>query len=869
MVDKLARYRSMRDFGQTAEPDSAAKTKPSKRLRFVIQKHAATRLHYDFRLELDGVFLSWAVTRGPSLDPADKRLAVQTEDHPLDYGDFEGTIPKGQYGGGTVMLWDRGYWEPEGDPKAMLTSGDLKFTLDGARLKGSYVLVRMKRRGNETRDNWLLIKHRDGWAVETDGGKLVEEELTSVASGRGIDDIAAGKGKGPTTFMTAKGRTTGKGVWNSNMSERKAEKPAPPLKTAPAPKLKAAGVPEFVAPQLAKSVERPPPGAGWGHEIKFDGYRLQLRVEKGKATLKTRKGLDWSAKFAAIAKDAAALPDGIYDGEACALDAHGSPDFPALQAALSDGRTDDLIFFAFDALFLAGEDLRELALRERKLRLAAVIKAAGKALERRIRYVDHFETAGDAVLQSACRMSLEGIVSKRLDAPYRSDRGDAWVKSKCRAGHEVVIGGWTGETGQLRSLLVGVNRDGKLIYTGRVGTGFGADKVRRVLPKLEKVESKTSPFSGPGAPRKEANVHWAAPELVAEIEFAGFTTSGMVRQGAFKGLRDDKPAREVEAETPQPVDKAELARPKLAASAKAGPPVVMGVTLSSPDKALWPDDGHGKPITKLELAQYLEAVGPWMMQHIKGRPCSIIRTPDGIGGERFFQRHAGKGSSALLNEVQVFGDHKPYLQIDRVEALAALAQISAVEFHPWNCQPGQPEVPGRLVFDLDPDEDISFDRVIEAAKEVKARLEALGLVAFCKTTGGKGLHVVTPLLGGKGKTDWPTAKTFAQNVCLAIAADQPDRYVVNMSKAKRVGRIFLDYLRNDRLSTAAAPLSPRARPLAPVSFPLNWNQVKKGLDPKAWTIRTTPSLLKKTKAWADYCDAERPLVDAIKKLKTI
>ncbi|MBU1375353.1 MAG: DNA ligase D [Alphaproteobacteria bacterium] len=866
MADKLARYRSMRDFGKTAEPDSAAKTKASKRLRFVIQKHAATRLHYDFRLELDGVFLSWAVTRGPSLDPADKRLAVQTEDHPLDYGDFEGTIPKGEYGGGTVLLWDRGYWEPEGDPKAMLKTGDLKFTLDGERLKGSYVLVRMKRRGNEKRDNWLLIKHRDGWAVEADGGKLVEVETTSVASGRGLDDIAAGKGKGPSKFMTGKGRATAKDVWRSDHPEPEA-KPAAPLKAAPAPKLKATALPGFVSPQLAKPVDRPPPGAGWGHEIKFDGYRLQLRVEKGQATLRTRKGLDWTPKFKAIAKDATALPDGIYDGEACALDAGGSPDFPALQAALSDGRTDDLIFFAFDALFLAGEDLRELALRERKVRLAAVIKAAGKALERRIRYVDHFEAAGDAVLQSACRMSLEGIVSKRLDAPYRSDRGDAWVKSKCRAGHEVVIGGWTGEAGQLRSLLVGVHRDGKLIYVGRVGTGFGRDKVARVLPKLEKVASAKSPFSGPGAPHKEANVHWAKPELVAEIEFAGFTGSGMVRQGAFKGLRDDKPAREVEAETPQPVDKAELAKPKPAA--KAGPPVVMGVTLSSPDKALWPDDGAGQPVTKLELAQYLEAVGPWMMQHIKGRPCSIIRTPDGLGGERFFQRHAGKGSSALLTEVEVAGDHAAYLQIDRVEALAALAQISAVEFHPWNCQPGQPEVPGRLVFDLDPDEDIPFDRVIEAAKEVKSRLEALGLVAFCKTTGGKGLHVVTPLKDGKGKMDWKTAKQFAQDVCLAIAADQPDRYVVNMSKAKRVGRIFLDYLRNDRLSTAVAPLSPRARPLAPVSFPLTWGQVKPGLDPKAWTIRTAPALLKKTKAWAEYCDAERPLADAIKRLKTI
>ncbi|MBL8772767.1 MAG: DNA ligase D [Phenylobacterium sp.] len=879
MADKLARYRSMRDFSKTSEPASADRTTASKRLRFVVQKHAATRLHYDFRLELDGVFLSWAVTKGPSLNPADRRLAVQTEDHPLDYGDFEGTIPKGEYGGGTVMLWDRGYWTPEGDPRAGLRKGDLKFTLDGERMKGSWVLVRMKRRERETRDNWLLIKHHDGWSVDAHGEALVEAETDSVASGRPMEAIAEGKGKGPSRFMTGKGRASGKDVWRSNRADDTPPEAAP-AKTAPAkaPKAKAAkakatpgrraaALPGFVPPQLATPAARPPQGAGWAHEIKFDGYRLQLRVEAGRATLKTRKGLDWTAKFREIAADAAGLPDGIYDGEACALDHNGSPDFPALQAALSDGKTQDLIFFAFDALFLDGEDLRERPLSERKARLAATLAAAGRTPARRIRYVDHFETAGDAVLQSACRMSLEGIVSKKLDAPYRSDRTGAWQKSKCRAGHEVVIGGWTGEPGQLRSLLVGVHRGDKLVYVGRVGTGFGRDKVARVLPRLEAVAADRSPFSGPGAPRKAGDINWAKPDLVAEIEFAGFTADGNVRQGAFKGLREDKPAREVEAEPPEPVAEAELATPAPRKTSAAAGNVVLGVTISSPDKALWPDDGKGRPVTKLDLARYLEAVGPWMMPHLKGRPCSIVRTPDGIGAERFFQRHAGKGSSALISEVQVFGDHKPYLQADRLEALIALAQIAATEFHPWNCQPFQPEVPGRLVFDLDPDEDIPFERVIEAAREVRERLEAVGLAAFCKTTGGKGLHVVTPLADGKGKTDWKIAKAFAQDICLAIAADAPDRYVVNMSKARRKGRIFLDYLRNDRMATAVAPLSPRARPLAPVSFPLTWTQVKKGLDPKAWTIRTAPAALAKTKAWADYFDAERPLADAIRRLK--
>lgn len=886
---KLSRYRAKRDFSKTAEPEGAEKTKPSNRLRFVVQKHAASRLHYDFRLELDGVFKSWAVTRGPSLDPHDRRLAVEVEDHPLDYGDFEGTIPKGQYGGGTVMLWDRGYWAPEPgtDAHEGLKKGDLKIVLEGERLKGGFVLVRMKRREGEKTDSWLLIKHHDGYAVEGDGERLTAEETTSVASGRSMEEIAAGEGKGPKPFMTGgRARASAKAVWSSKGADAKDDPPpAPaPLRAAPAPRLKkAAALPGFVPPQLAKSVDRPPPGGGWAHEIKFDGYRLQLRVEDGAATLKTRAGLDWTAKFAEIGRDAEILPDCLVDGEACAMNADGAPDFPALQAALSDGDSSELVFFAFDLLFADGVDLRGLPLRERKARLQALLAKAGRKLGPRIRYVDHFETDGQAVLQSACRMSLEGIVSKRLDAAYRSDRSDSWLKVKCRAGHEVVIGGWTGEAGQLRSLLVGVNKDGQLVHVGRVGTGFGRERVAQMLPRLQRLETDRSPFTGPGAPRKAADVHWAKPELVAEIEFAGFTGGGQIRQGAFKGLRDDKAAVDVVAENPAPVEEVDLPHPEpaapsgaktaKAASTHAAKPktrdnVVMGVAISNPDKALWPDAGDGRPVTKLDLARYLEAVGPWMIRHVKGRPCSIVRTPDGVFGEqRFFQRHAGKGSSPLLTEVKVFGDHEAYLQADSVEALVALGQVAAVEFHPWNCQPFQPEVPGRLVFDLDPDEGLDFERVIEGALAVKARLEALGLVAFCKTTGGKGLHVVTPLLDGKGKMDWPTAKTFAQDVCLAIAADQPDRYVVNMAKARRVGRIFLDYLRNDRLSTAVAPLSPRARAGAPVSFPLTWSQVKPGLDPKAFTVRTAPALLKKTKAWADYCDAERPLAGAISKLK--
>ena len=864
----LAKYQAMRDFAVTAEPSGKDKVAPSQRLRFVIQKHEATRLHYDFRLEWDGTFHSWAVTRGPSLDPGEKRLAVEVEDHPLDYGDFEGTIPKGQYGGGTVMLWDRGFWEPEGDIARMFAKGDLKFTLDGGKLQGSWVLVRMRhdrnaRGGKSARNNWLLIKHQDKFAKAGDGENILKKDH-SVASGRAMKSIAAGTGKQPKPFMRA-APFKADAVWQSKGSRNdpggtkrgvRENTSAADDAIAPGAKArKATALPRFIEPQLCRLVDQPPAGADWVHEVKFDGYRMQLRIEDGKATLRTRKGLDWTAKFAAIAKAAAKLPDGLIDGEICALDHNGAPDFAALQAALSDGKTEPLIFFAFDLLFADGEDLRPLPLSARKLRLEALLKKRDAYL----RFVEHFTSGGEAVLQSACRMNLEGIISKRLQAPYRSGRSDDWTKAKCRAGHEVVIGGWSTTAGKFRSLLVGVHRGDHLIYVGRVGTGYAAAKVKTLLPRLKAMAAKQNPFTGKGAPRAEPGVHWLKPELVAEIEFAGWTGDGMVRQAAFKGLRADKAAADVEAETPKKT--VALAAPKAAKGGGKTAHVVMQQPISHPDKALWPDAGDGEPVTKLELARYYEAVGDWMLPHIKGRPCSLVRAPDGITGEQhFFQRHAGAGQSSLFTQVKVSGDAKPYLQIDRVEALIAAAQAGALELHPWNCAPGKPEEPGRFVFDLDPAPDLQFDDVIVAAKAVKERLDALGFIAFCKTTGGKGLHVVTPFKANG--LDWKAAKAMAREICARMAADEPDKYLVNMSKQKRKGRIFLDYLRNDRMATAVAPLSPRARPGATVSMPLTWAQVKKGLDPKAFTVRTAPKLLAKSTAWKDY-DSALPDLKAI------
>ncbi len=637
-------------------------------------------------------------------------------------------------------------------------------------------------------------------------------------------------------------------------------------------------MPPFAEPQLARLVSSPPSGAGWAHEIKLDGYRMQLRVEGGKARFRTRKGLDWSERFSEIVRDAARFPNCIIDGEVCALNEDGVPDFGRLQVALSEEKTDHLVFYVFDLLFLDGNDLRNQPLRARKDVLKQLLKSA--RAPGRFHYIEHFTTSGEAMLRSACQMGLEGIISKRLEAPYSSGRGDLWVKSKCRGGQEIVIGGWWGDMNKLRSLLVGYYNGGKLTYAGNVGTGFNSVNVPPLLKALRPLRRPTTPFQAGAKPPRAHEVMWVEPKLVAEIEFAGFTHDGNVRQAAFKGLREDKSAKSVVRESAaKPPAESKVREEEAEVKKKKMPPVITignapkdgavvgGVTITHPQKPMWPAAGKMRIVTKLELAEYYEAVAHLMMPHIAGIPISMVRAPDGINGEKFFQRHMLPGVKEA-EPVHVSGDRKPYLAISNEKGLLQLAQVSVLEIHPWGCKAGAPATPARLIFDLDPEEGLDFTRVIEAAKELRERLEALGITAFVKTTGGKGLHVACAIKGTpKSPIAWPEAKEFSRQVCLKMAKDNPARYTINMAKKQRGGRIFLDYLRNDRMATAVGAWSPRAREGATISLPITWAQVKSGLDPKAFNLLTAGQLIKKGDPWKDIDKSAVVLDAAIKKLE--
>jgi bifunctional non-homologous end joining protein LigD len=831
----LEQYKAKRDFRITSEPSGKgrlAKSKSSGR-QFVVHKHDATRLHYDLRLEHDGVLWSWAVTRGPSLDPSEKRLAVHVEDHPLDYAAFEGVIPEGQYGAGPVIVWDQGTWEPEGDAAAGMKKGHLRFELKGNKLKGAWHLVRLRPRPGEKRENWLLIKSQDDFASTK--SDILADAPQSVKSGLTVEEVAGGRRKAPATARTEKRRTR----------EKKPGRPPGKL-------------PDFVPPCLARLESAPPLGDEWLHEVKFDGYRIQAAIAGDAVRLRTRTGLDWTDRFGKSIPSALARLDcdtALIDGEIVVLGEGGVSVFSLLQLDLSEGRTSRMLFYVFDLLHLNGSDITDEPLLDRKEKLRELLRGADERGP--VRFSEHFSEPSKVVLEHACRMGLEGVVSKRAAAPYRSGRGHDWIKSKCTMRQEFVIAGYVPSDKAargLRSLLVGYREDERLKPAGRVGTGFSTRSIRTLKEKLDGLRTDKAPYEG--AAGRERNVIWVEPELVAEIEFRSWTRGGSIRHASFQGLREDKPAEEVVMEKPEPGRKAArvTGERKDPGRPRPGKRPETIVTLSSPDKELWPDED----ITKADLLDHYAAVWPRMERFVVNRPLALVRAPDGIQGQRFFQKHASPGMHKAVGMMHDPEDGEELLFIEDFDGLAGLVQLGVVEVHIWGSTIDRIEQPDQIVFDLDPDEGLGIEHVRRAALEVKERLDELGLPNVVKTSGGKGFHAIVPL---EPKADWVAVKSFAHDFAHALAEAAPERYTATLSKKARKGRIFIDYLRNGRGSTTVAPYSSRAKRGATVSMPITWDMVAKGAGPGDYTIGSakTKARLKAADPWADFFERGKAL----------
>ena len=797
-------YNAKRDFTKTREPKG--RTVKAKGDSFVVQKHDASRLHYDFRLELDGVLLSWAVPKGPSLDPGENRLAMRTEDHPLDYGDFEGTIPKGEYGGGTVMLWDRGRWipDPRKDPSKTIAEGHLHFTLEGERMKGEWVMFRLKPKPGEKAEPWMLKKVTDDFARPDEGEALVDDCTTSVTTGRTMAEIAAGTD-----------------VWRSNRGGQKGGRQKRKAGVAP---------PRFQAPQLATLVDEVPSGAGWLHEYKYDGYRLLVATAGGAATAFTRKGNDWSDKFRGIVKAAGSLPAGcLIDGEAVALGKDGKPDFQLLQASLKGGSA-DLAFYAFDLLVDRGEDITKLPNIERKDRLASLLKAAGHP----ILYGDHVIGQGDALFDAICKAGGEGVISKKASAPYSGSRGRNWLKVKCIQRQEFIIVGWQDSDKRrgFRSLHLAVREKGELRYVGKVGTGFNDKMILDMSERMRPLEVDKPPLEVPKSARRGS--HWIEPKLVGEVSFTEFTDEGILRHPSFYALREDKSAREVVREVPKHLTEKEDEddRP----SAKD-----FGIEISSADRVIYAKDG----ITKGELADYYAAVAPLIMVDAAKRPMTLIRFPQGTSEKGFFQKHDTGSFGPHVKRIPILekdGGTEDYLYFDSIKGLLACVQMGTIEFHGWGSKVRKVEHPDRLVFDLDPDVGLDFKDVREAAVRIRDVLKELKLESFPLLTGGKGIHVVVPL---DATANWSAVKSFAERFARAAEEIEPTRFTANIRKAQRKGRIFLDWLRNQRGATAVLPYSARGREGAPVAAPVAWEELDRYDSGAHFCIRDADELLER------------------------
>jgi bifunctional non-homologous end joining protein LigD len=904
-------YRKKRQFGVTPEP--RGRKGASGGNGYVIQKHAARRLHYDLRLELDGVMKSWAVTRGPSLDPGEKRLAVHVEDHPVEYNSFEGTIPAGEYGGGTVMIWDRGTWTPDGDPHKGYAKGHLSFELHGEKLHGHWHLVRMHGRPNERRDNWLLIKAKDEDARSPRDKDILDEKSRSVVSGRTIEEIAGGRGRkrvwhsnrdaggkdtgnekmsGPQSQRSfreelraqaqlkaaakslsrskAAAKTTGAGHAKSAKSKSKV-KPATTavaLKKSAGPPAseKRAKLPDFVPPSLATLSDTPPSGAKWIHEIKLDGYRIEARLDHGRVRLFTRNRHDWTHRFKSIADAVAKLPaeTALLDGELVAQNQRGISSFSLLQTDLKEGRSDHLVYWVFDLLYLDGRDVTEQPLIERKAALERLLPTGGPVAP--IRYCEHLEGNGAAILKRACDIELEGIVSKRSDAPYRSGRSDNFVKVKCHNEQEFVVVGFSPSSAMPRAigaLTVAFHEDGELRYAGRVGTGYTHATARDLWKRLDALRVAEPPVEVPQDERRK-DVIWVKPQTVVEVEFRGITHDGLLRQASYKGLREDKPAREVVRETPVRVS---AARPAMAASPmpkqtmakRTSAPTRQGsaqrvkvanVQLSHPGRVYWDDAG----VTKQDLAEYYVSVWDWMAPHVVGRPLALVRGPEGIGGELFFQKHIASNVKSSALRHQVDAKEHDVIAVEKLDDLIALVQSGTLEIHVRGSRLDALESCDRIVFDLDPGEGVAWKDIVAAARETRERLKAARLESFAKLSGGKGIHVVVPI----ADADWDTVKNFSERVAVSMAKDSPQRYLAKMTKSLRKGRVFIDYFRNSREATSVAPYSTRSRPGAPVSVPLSWEQLGRTTSGDEFTVLNLKKRLR-ADAWRDIGKVRQPL----------
>ncbi len=816
-TDPLLTYKQKRDFTVTPEPAEAGSNKTSV-LSFVVQKHAARNLHYDFRLELDGTLKSWAIPKGPSLDPAQKRLAVHVEDHPLSYADFEGVIPPKQYGAGTVIVWDRGIWEPIGDPREGMAAGQLKFRLYGEKLQGAWALVRMRGKPNERQESWLLVKERDAQARPQAEFSVVDALPDSVLTGT--------------------------------------KNPAVPAGAKPAP------LPELLAPQLATLVDDVPAEGDRAYEIKFDGYRILARINKGDVELFTRNGHNWTAKLNSLARALKKLniSSGWLDGEIVILGADGTPDFGALQDSLEAAHTDKIQYFVFDIPFYDGFDLRNAGLADRRTLLANLLHEFGS---NQVSFSEDFAASGSDILYSACRLGLEGVVGKRKDSPYVSGRSPSWIKLKCTQRQEFVVVGYTKSQGSsdIGALLLGYyDNTGRLQYAGRVGTGFNAKTLGMLKEKLSLlVVDETPLFEKP----KEARGIWVAPELVAEVSFAGWTKEGKVRHAVFHGLRSDKPAASITREAVRATPHTEAKGSNvIQVHNKLVSPEFSGLQISNPDRIIDPSTG----LRKLDLVTYYQLAAKWMLPHLADRPVAFLRAPSGIAGQLFFQKHSDTLKISGLKQMDPTLDpgHSPLLEIDSAAALIGAAQMNVVEFHTWNATGKNIEKPDRMVFDLDPGEGLTWPMLLEAAELTRALLDKLDLQSFLKTSGGNGLHIVVPLTP---RDDWDTVKDFSKAVVQHLATVIPNRFVSLSGPRNRVGKVFVDYLRNGRGATTAAAFSARARPGMGVSMPCSWQELSALTGGAHWTIANVHQRLESVEdPWANYSKTKQILRAAIKKI---